>query len=329
MIYFITGATGFLGGALVRHLRASGHEVRALVRDLEKAGPVRTARVELARGDITDRASLRAPMQGVDGVFHLAAWYKVGERDGNVADRINVDGTRNVLETMRELGVPRGVYTSTVAVYSDTRGVEVDESYYHPGPWLSAYDRSKWRAHYEVALPMMREGLPLVILQPGVIYGPGDTSGLGDLWRRYLRRELPAIPGKTAYSWAHVDDVARVHAAAMTSARARETYIVAGPSHTLVEACRMAERITGIPAPRRVVPPVVMKAASRLAWLAERVTALPPGSSSEALRVLAGATYLGDNRKARRELGYDPRPLEEGLREVLLHEMRVLGVRVV
>ena len=145
--YFVTGATGFLGGELTKQLISRGHQTVALVRDPAKASLLRTLGVQIHQGDITDRESLRAPMTGVDGVFHCAAWYKVGV-DPAEAERTNVDGTRHVLETMREMGIPRGVYTSTVAVFSDTRGAMPDESYRYDGPHLSHYDRTKWRAQY-------------------------------------------------------------------------------------------------------------------------------------------------------------------------------------
>jgi len=255
MRYLVTGATGFIGGHVARQLARAGHEVRALVRSPERMdapgrGDLARAGITVCAGDITDKDSLRAPMRGVDGVFHLAAWYKVGARDPSQAEAINVAGARNVLEVMRELGVPRGVYTSTLAVFSDTAGRVVDESYRHDGPWLSEYDRTKWIAHYEVAEPMMREGLPLIIVQPGVNYGPGDTSGIGALFVRYLRRRLPVAPERTAYCWAHVEDTARGHILALEKGKPGQCYILAGPPHTLVEARPIAERLTGIPAPR-------------------------------------------------------------------------------
>src|ERR1041384_3873266 len=107
MKYFVTGATGFLGGVLARQLVAAGHQAIALVRTPAKAEALRALGVTLAAGDITYPASLRAPMTGVDGVFHCAAWYKIGV-DPREAERINVDGTRNVLEAMRDLRVPKG-----------------------------------------------------------------------------------------------------------------------------------------------------------------------------------------------------------------------------
>lgn len=111
MRYFVTGATGFIGGRLARKLVEMGHQVVTIARTPEKAGDLVALGVEVHKGDLTDKESMRAPMTGADGVYHVAAWYKLGERDTSMAQAINVDGTRNVLELMRDLGVPKGVYT--------------------------------------------------------------------------------------------------------------------------------------------------------------------------------------------------------------------------
>jgi nucleoside-diphosphate-sugar epimerase len=326
MRYLVTGATGFIGGRLARLLMQNGHRVRALVRDPEKAGDLARLGIELHRGDITVPESLRDPIRGVDGLFHVAGWYEVGTRNAAAAERINVEGTRNVLEAMRDFGVPKGVYTSTIAIFSDTGGRIVDESYRHHGPWLSEYDHTKWIAHYQVAEPMMRRGLSLVIVQPGMVYGPGDTSALRESLLQYLRRRLPMTPQGTAMCWAHVDDTAHAHLLAMERGRPGESYIIGGPVHTLRELFEIAEEITGIPAPRWHPSPAAVRALARLAGIAERVVRLPSSAAEEGLRVIAGVTYLGTNEKARRELGFVPRPLREGLGETLLHEMALLGI---
>src|SRR5262245_38395123 len=113
MRYFLTGATGFIGGQVARQLVEAGHQVVAVVRSPAKATNLTKMGIEIHQGDVTDMASMRAPMTGADGVFHIAGWYKIGVRDKRDADLINVQGTRNVLELMRELGIRKGVYTST------------------------------------------------------------------------------------------------------------------------------------------------------------------------------------------------------------------------
>src|SRR5579883_2610941 len=230
MKYVVTGATGFVGGRVVQQLLEAGHHVTVIARNPAKAGELAAQGVRVLAGDVTDRASLRAPMEGADGVFHIAGWYKIGVKDKSQGAAINIEGTRNVLETMRELGIPKGVYTSTLAVNSDTHGHLVDETYRYYGPHLSEYDRTKWVAHYEVAEPMMRDGLPLVVVMPGVVYGPGDTSSIRATFVQYLKRKLPLLPKGTAFSWAHVDDIARGHILAMESGKPGEEYIIAGPT---------------------------------------------------------------------------------------------------
>jgi nucleoside-diphosphate-sugar epimerase len=326
MRYFVTGATGFVGGHVARQLVMAGHEVRALARSPEKAQDLAALGIAVFPGDVTERESLRAPMTGVDGVFHIAGWYKLGVRDKRDGMRVNVEGTRHVLELMRELGIPKGVYTSTLAVFSDTHGKLVDETYRFTGRHLSEYDHTKWLAHYEVADPLIAQGLPLVIVQPGLIYGPGDTSTVRTTFLQYLQRKLPMLPKRTTFSWAHVEDIARGHLLAMERGRAGESYIIAGPPHTLVAAITMAERITGVPGPRLRIAPGMMKATAALMGVVEKVVPVPDDYTAEYLRENAGTTYIGNNAKARRELGYAPRPLEEGLTETLRHEMRLLGM---
>jgi nucleoside-diphosphate-sugar epimerase len=253
-------------------------------------------------------------MAGSDGVFHVAAWYRVGSGDAREAVRANVDGTRMVLEAMRDLSIAKGVYTSTLAVFGDTRGRVVDETYRPSGSFATVYDETKWRAHFEVALPLMAAGLPLVIVQPGLVYGAHDHGPARPLLDMYLERRLPAVPA-SAYCWGHVEDTALAHRLAMERGRQGQAYIVAGPPHPLADALAIAERLTGIPAPRLRIPRFVTSALRYV-----------PGTAAEALRVL-GATYLGSNAKARRELGFDPRPLRDGFAEVLPLHIAELAAR--
>jgi nucleoside-diphosphate-sugar epimerase len=178
-----------------------------------------------------------------------------------------------------------------------------------------------------VALPMMKQGLPLVIVMPGVIYGPGDTSAMRMLFVQYLQGRLAAVPSRTAFCWGHVEDIARAHILAMERGRAGDSYIVAGSPHSMIEALQIAERITGVKPPKLHPPPTVMKTASLLMRGVGKLVKLPPEYTAEGLRVLAGVTYLGSNAKARRELGYSPRSLEDGLRTTLAQEMQHFGIK--
>jgi nucleoside-diphosphate-sugar epimerase len=327
MRYFVTGATGFIGGRLVRQLLAAGHEVAPLVRDPARARDLASRGVTLHAGDITVKESLRGPMHGADGVFHLAAWYEIGTKERSRAEFINVQGTRNVLETMRDLGIPRGVYTSTVAVFSDTKGKLPDESYRRGGPWITLYDYTKWKAHYEVAEPMIRAGLPLVIVQPGIVYGPGDHSIVHRVLRQFLHGELRVAPRGAAYCWSHVDDVARGHVLAMDKGRTSESYILAGPMHTTTEVFELASRVSGLPMPKWQPSPLTMKLLAEVMHAVGALVPLPDNYRYESLRVMAGVTYGGSSAKAERELGWSCRPLEEGLRETILDCMRELNLR--
>lgn len=324
MKYFVTGATGFVGGRVVRQLVQGGHQVVAIVR--KEARDLADLGVALHTGDVADKESMRGPMTGVDGVFHIAGWYKIGLRDKRDGVRVNIEGTRNVLELMKELNIPKGVYTSTLAVNSDTRGQLVDEAYRYNGPHLTEYDRTKAEAH-RIADQFIAEGLSLVIVMPGLIYGPGDTSALRISFLQYLKRQLPIIPQEAAYCWAHVGDIAHAHILAMQKGQPGETYIIAGPKHTLVEAMHIAQEITGIPAPRSASAGM-FKVMAAMMGVVDKALPVPEVYTGEALRAAAGVTYIGDNGKARRELGYSPRPLREGLAETLQHEMKLLGMRL-
>src|SRR5260370_7799873 len=193
------------------------------------------------------------------------------------------------------VGSAKGVDTGRLAVLWAAPGRVPDGADRDDGPWLAEYDYSKWLAHYQVALPMIEAGLPLVIVQPGVIYGPGDTSLIHQTWVSYLRRRLPIAPQRTAFCWGYVDDTARGHLLAMERGVSGQTYIIAGPVHTLIEALGIAEWITGIPAPRIHPPPGLIRVMAAPMRPIDGLIALPESYTPHGFPPTPGVTHLGSH----------------------------------
>jgi nucleoside-diphosphate-sugar epimerase len=310
MRYFVTGATGFLGGYVTARLLAEGHEVVALVSDAERGRALAGYGIRPHLGSILDPESIRRGMRGADGVFHTAEWQAIGESHRKLVDRINVEGARNVLEAARSLGVPKTVYTGSLASQGDTRGRVAGPGY--QGKLLTAYDRSKHRARVEVVAPLIAARMPLVVLQPGMVYGPGDPTAMGRRFTRYVLGRAPFVPTGTAFCWGHVADVADVHYLAMQKGRPGQTYVIGGPAHTLREVLVIVGRLVG---KRRGPFPVPGRSLRPLAAVLAGIGAVVPSlrGAADGLRAVAGATYLGDDGPAREELGFDPRPVASGV----------------
>jgi nucleoside-diphosphate-sugar epimerase len=311
---FVTGGTGFIGQHVVRKLLLRGYDVHALVRAEAGAEAMRALGANPVIGDITDMESMRAGMTGSDIVFHIAGWYKYGDDDWMKAEMINVGGTRKVLRLAYELGVPKIIYTSTVAVFGDTKGEMVDETYHSNGPFLTEYDRTKWLAHYKVAIPLIEKGAPIIIVMPGGVFGPGDPSWIAELMRLYYRG-VPMVPGpESVITWAHVEDVAEGHILAAEKGRIGESYILAGPAVSLGEMVDFWSYITGKRPAGWHVPARALRPMAPAAGLLQSALPLPSLFSRE-LTTSLGATYKASADKARTELGWETRALQSGMHE--------------
>jgi len=282
---FVTGATGFLGGRLTTALRDRGDEVVPLDRSTTS---------------LADPDSLRRALDGCDAVFHLAAVYKVGvprsQRDAMY--ETNVAGTRNVLDAAA--GIARVVYVSTVNVFGNTRGVVVDETFERDpaNGFVSAYDWTKYEAH-QVA--HRRDNV--VIAMPGVIWGPGDHSELGQQLDQARRGKLrfKALAG-VGVNAVHVDDVAAGLLLAHDRGRVGESYVL---GHEITTLSEMIDRVA--PKPVRVTMPTpLLKAAIPFGPLIGRVMGTGP-NLRELISASDGVTYWATHEKAQRELGYEPR----------------------
>ncbi len=319
MRVFVTGATGFIGGTVARQLRDRGDVVVCLVRSPEKAAALTAAGCELVQGDLGDREAMRAAMEGCDGVVHAAAMYEVGipESQRPAMYEANVVGTENALGAAAEAKVPKIVYVSTCGVFGNTHHQIVDESYKHPGKeYTSYYEETKVAAH-RAAKRMMDDGLPCTIVQPGGVYGPGDTSQLFDLLDQFVKGRMPLIPfPELGLCLAHVEDTAAGIVLALDKGGPGEIYILAGPPTTMREAIGIVASVAGKRAPKLAVPTILMKAMTPIGPLVGKMMGQPP-NLRELIASADNVTFWATNEKAVEELGFAPRGIEEGIRQTL------------
>jgi nucleoside-diphosphate-sugar epimerase len=326
MKVFLTGATGFIGGELARQLRARGDEVTCLVRTPGKAAGLRELGCELVDGDLGDEDAIRRGMDGCDAAIHAAAVYEVGiPASARPAMReANVVGTERVLRAALDAKVPKVVYVSTVGIFGNTQGRVVDESHEHPGrDFTSCYEQTKWEAHQAARRMIAEDGLPCVIVQPGGVYGPGDTSSVGALLDQFLSGRLPLMPfPDLGICLSHVEDVAAGILLALDRGKVGEAYVLSGPATTMREAIGVVAKVSGRRPPRGTLPTFVLRALVPVGPLVGRAMGQPP-NLRELISSADGVTFWASYDKAARELGYAPRGLEQGLRETLEAEGRL------
>jgi len=314
---FVTGGTGFIGSRVVKRLRDRGDDVVVLARRPEKAAGLDA---EVVEGELSDAGAIRRGVEGSQAVFHIAADYRVGmvasKRD-SMRDS-NVGGTERVLDAAVDAGVERIVYVSTVNVFGNTNGQTVDESYRRDEAdgFVSTYDETKYRAHL-LTEQRAAEGAPIVIVQPGSVYGPGDHALVGQMIEQASTGKMPAkaFPD-LGLNMVHVDDVADGIMLAYDKGKPGESYVLGGEITTQGELIDKAAAIGGKKPPRMTVPPILLKAMIPVGrWIGPPI-GLPP-NFREMISAAHNVTYWAKDDKARRELGYAPRDLETGLRETI------------
>jgi dihydroflavonol-4-reductase len=324
---FLTGGTGFIGGEVARQLRARGDDVVCLVRNPGKGAKLSELGCQIVAGDLGNEGAIRKGMEGCDAVIHAAAVYEVGipASQRTAMREANVGGTERVLGAALQAQIPRVVYVSTVGVFGNTHGQVVDESYEHPAQdFTSAYEETKWEAH-QVAKRLIGEGLPCVIVQPGGVYGPGDTSSIGQLLDQYLSGKLPLMPfPELGICLTHVEDVATGILLALDKGKAAESYVLSGPATTMREAIGVVADLTGKKPPRGTLPTPLLKAMIPIGPLVGKVMGQPP-NLRELISSADGVTFWASYDKARDELGYEPRGLEDGFRALLAAEGELPG----
>ncbi len=325
MKVFVTGGTGFIGGVIVRQLRDRGDDVVCLVRNPEKGKAVAALGCELVAGDLSDEAALRAGMEGCDAVIHAAAIYEVGipAKERPAMWEANVAGTERVMEAALAAKVPRIVYVSTVGVFGNTDERVVDETYEHPEQsFTSYYEETKLEAHKIVKRMIAERDLPAIIVQPGGVYGPGDTSQVADLLEEFFAGKLILMPfPELGICMSHVEDIAGGVILALDKGKLGEIYVISGPATTMRGAIEMVASVSGRKAPKRDLPTPLLKALTPIGPLIGKMMGQPP-NLRELITSADGVTFWASYEKAERELGYSPRGLEEGLRQTLEADAR-------
>jgi nucleoside-diphosphate-sugar epimerase len=317
---FVTGGTGFIGGEVVRQLRTRGDGVACLVRSPGKAGKLRKLGCELVSGDLGDAEALRAGLEGCDALVHAAAMYEVGipAKQRPAMYEANVRGTERVLQAAQAAKVGKVVYVSTVGIFGNTHGKVVDESYEHPdSEFTSYYEETKLEAHRIAKRMMVEDGLPGVIVQPGGVYGPGDTSQIADLLGEFFAGRLFLLPfPDLGICLSHVEDIAGGILLALDEGKLGETYVISGPATTMREAIETVAALSGRTAPKRAMPTPLIKAMTPIGPLVGKLMGQPP-NLRELISSADGVTFWASYEKAGRELGYEPRGMTEGMRQTL------------
>lgn len=316
MTTLVTGATGFVGSAVLRALLNAGREVRALVRAGSDMSNLDGLDVEFAHGDLGDAASLQAAVAGCDGLFHVAADYRLWVPEPEAMYRINLDGTRALMRAAAEAGVARIVYTSSVATIGlHADGEPADEQ--TPSSldgMIGHYKRSKYLAEFEVRKIICEQGLPAVIVNPSTPVGPRDIkpTPTGRMVLDAARGRMPAYVD-SGLNLVHVDDVAAGHLQAFDKGAVGERYILGGENMSLQAIFTDIAAITDRPAPKIRLPHNLVLPA---AYFAEAWARLSGGGEPrvtvDGVRMAKKHMYFTSD-KARRELGYAPRPAHEAL----------------
>ncbi len=316
---FVTGATGFIGARLVDELVRRGYPVRALVRTTGAGRSIEDGRVTTVEGDILARDALTRAMEGCSRVFHLAAYAKNWARDPAAFFEHNVVGTRNVLAAARAVGVEKVVFTSSIVTLGPTPpGTIGDETMVRTtARFFTTYEASKAGAERE-ALSLAAEGLPVVVVNPTRVYGPGrltEGNSVTVMIDLYERGRFPFLLacGTNVGNYVLVDDLVRGHILAMERGRPGERYILGGHNASLRALLDLVDQVSGKRHLTINLPPMLAKAYACLEEAKGRWLGIYPGITPGWV-----ATFLHDwaysSAKAQRELGYSITPLEDGVR---------------
>lgn len=319
----VTGASGFLGGKLCHALVEQGaYHVKAFVRPSSSLEELPSTGLELVYGDITDSSSLLQAFRGCSAIFHCGAFVTPWTPNPSKLFTVNVDGLKNVVNAVRNTPtVTKLVYVSSFFALGPTDRKVADESQVHPGDsFCTEYEKSKVFAD-AFALQEAATGLPIVLVYPGVLYGPGKVTEGNSLFSLIKQRCTGRMPGKIGrgqdrFSFCHVDDVAQGCVAAMSKGRTGERYLLTGENTSFNEVFSLVDNLRGRNSFQFQIPMWSLEMAGWLSVFWARVSGATPIISYPMVRVFK-KQWCYSHEKAKRELGYQNRPLREGIAQFL------------
>jgi dihydroflavonol-4-reductase len=314
----VTGATGFVGGAVVRALLKTGVEVRVLARRDSDFSNLQQFKIDGAYGDLRDKESLRKALAGCQQLYHVAAHYALWARNPAIFYDVNVTGTKNLLEAARDVGTERIVYCSTIGAIGlpPGGGLGTEETPVSLEQMAGHYKRSKYLAEQEV-LKLAKQGLPVVIVNPSAPVGEGDVkpTPTGQVIVDFMKGRMPAYI-ETGMNIVDVDDVAAGHLLAMQKGRIGQRYILGTKNLMLREVFEILSQLTGMKAPSVKLPRELVLPLAYLNLAFSWVTGIPPRIPLEGVKMAKYKMHY-DCSKAIRELGIPQTPPEVALEKAV------------
>ncbi|MFB8789588.1 MAG: NAD-dependent epimerase/dehydratase family protein [Potamolinea sp.] len=312
----VTGANGFTGSHLVKALEQRGDDVVGLVRKTSNLARLSGCNIQLVYGEITDKKALQIAMAGVDIVFHTAAYVELGLVNAVEMERVNVEGTRAVMEVAQAAGVSKVVYCSTIGVFGNTNGQIVDETFQRTQTnFSSAYDSTKYQAQ-QIVDKFAEQSLPVVSILPSGIFGADDPH-FGPVLQQFLKGKLKLWAGGDRITGiVHVDDLVTAMILAAEKGKNGEHYIISAGDLTTREMFNLLSQETGIPVPNEA-PKALVRLAGNLLDPIGRLFKWQPPISRERVHYVYDRCVRVDATKARQELDWHPRSVSETLREII------------
>jgi dihydroflavonol-4-reductase len=318
MKIFITGATGFIGTHLVNRLALTKHKMRCLVRATSKVDTLKELGAELIEGDVTNKSSILKGLSGCDWVVNLANIYSFWEPDKRLYSKINVEGTKNVMECALEVGVTKVIHISTALIYGKPADKPFTEESTVGPIRFSIYAQTKYEGDLIVWQMHEKKGLPMVVIYPGGVLGRGNPKASGMYIQDLIHHRMPAtVFNDSVLTMVHVSDVAEAILKALEKDNnIGEKYLLGAETLSMSQFNELIQDISGISLPRfRMPDTLVMLNAALLTWIADLTKKAPMwGLATDAMRMIKEGLHF-DGSKAERELGLKYTPIREAIKE--------------